>query len=129
MGTICDVYDAITSNRPYKNGWIPHESIKKMAEWNTHFDQNIFLSFVKTIGIYPVGSIVKLSNGKIGVVLNKGEKSLLKPIVKVFYSTKSECMINPEIIDLSLSHIKETIVSLHKQEDYNFGDLSNLWLN
>ena len=64
------------------------------------------------IGIYPVGSIVKLSNGKIGVVLNKGEKSLLKPIVKVFYSTKSECMINPEIIDLSLESVFKSRMSL-----------------
>ena len=38
MGAVCDVYDAITSNRPYKAGWDPAESIKRMAEWKGHFD-------------------------------------------------------------------------------------------
>ena len=39
MGAVCDVYDAITSNRPYKTGWDPAESIKRMAEWKGHFDR------------------------------------------------------------------------------------------
>jgi HD-GYP domain-containing protein (c-di-GMP phosphodiesterase class II) len=43
MGAVCDVYDAITSNRPYKAGWDPAESIRKMTEWcNGHFDGRIF---------------------------------------------------------------------------------------
>ena len=54
MGAVCDVYDALTSNRCYKNGWEPAETIRKMAEWrNGHFDERVFQAFVKTIGIYP----------------------------------------------------------------------------
>ncbi|MDD5612643.1 MAG: HD-GYP domain-containing protein, partial [Gallionella sp.] len=61
MGAVCDVYDAITSNRPYKNGWEPAESLRKMAEWSKgHFDQRIFQAFVRTVGIYPTGSLVRL---------------------------------------------------------------------
>jgi HD-GYP domain-containing protein (c-di-GMP phosphodiesterase class II) len=63
MGAVCDVYDAITSNRPYKSGWDPAESLRKMAEWaNGHFDPNVFQAFVKSMGIYPVGSLVKLTS-------------------------------------------------------------------
>jgi hypothetical protein len=56
MGAICDVYDAITSDRPYKRGWEPAEAIRRMAEWQEgHFDRTIFHAFVKLVGIYPTG--------------------------------------------------------------------------
>jgi HD-GYP domain-containing protein (c-di-GMP phosphodiesterase class II) len=68
MGAVCDVYDAVTSNRPYKAGWCPAESIKRMAEWKGHFDPAVFQAFVKSLGIYPIGSLVRLESGKLGVV-------------------------------------------------------------
>ena len=50
MGEVCDVYDAITSNRPYKDGWVPAESIARMAEWSKagQFDPAVFQAFVKS---------------------------------------------------------------------------------
>jgi HD-GYP domain-containing protein (c-di-GMP phosphodiesterase class II) len=61
MGAICDIYDAITSDRPYKAGWDPAESIRRMTQWcGTHIDEAVFRAFVKCIGIYPVGSLVRL---------------------------------------------------------------------
>ncbi|MDE2077577.1 MAG: HD-GYP domain-containing protein, partial [Burkholderiales bacterium] len=89
MGAVCDVYDAITSNRPYKAGWDPAESIQKMAQWSKegHFDERIFQAFVKSIGIYPIGSLVKLKSGRLAVVMEPGSTSLVCPIVKVFFST------------------------------------------
>ena len=102
MGAVCDVYDAITSNRPYKAGWDPAESLRKMAEWaKGHFDEKVFQAFVKSLGIYPIGSFVRLESGRMGVVLEQGEKSLLKPRVKVFFSAKAQAYIKPEIIDLA----------------------------
>lgn len=52
MGAVCDVYDAITSDRPYKKGWNAAEAIRRMAEWNGHFDPQVFRAFVKAVGIY-----------------------------------------------------------------------------
>src|SRR6185312_2818143 len=70
MGAVCDVYDAITSNRPYKVGWDPAESIRKMTEWSAgHFDQTVFQAFVRSIGIYPVGSLVRLESGRLGIII------------------------------------------------------------
>ncbi len=128
MGAVCDVYDAITSNRPYKNGWDPAESLRKMAEWSKgHFDDVVFQAFVKSVGIYPIGSLVKLESGRIGVVVDQTEKSLLTPKVKVFYSTKSNLRIPPEVLDLSSKTVGDKIAGREDPEKWNFTDLNELW--
>jgi HD-GYP domain-containing protein (c-di-GMP phosphodiesterase class II) len=119
MGAVCDVYDALTSNRCYKNGWEPAETIRKMAEWrNGHFDERIFQAFVKTIGIYPSGTLVRLKSGRLAIVIEQTEKSLLTPIVKSFFSTKSNEPFLPEVIDLSKS--QESIVSAEDPLKWGF---------
>lgn len=102
MGAVCDVYDAISSDRCYKKAWSPAESIHKMASWREgHFDEKVFQAFVKTIGIYPNGTLVKLKSGRLGVVMEQSKKSLTAPIVKVFFSMKANAHLPAEIIDLS----------------------------
>lgn len=111
MGSVCDVYDAITSNRSYKDGWSPAESIRKMASWkNGHFDESVFNAFVSTVGIYPAGTLIKLSSGRLGVVTDQSSQSLLKPEVKVFYSTTTKAHVSPKILNLAKS--SETICSI-----------------
>ena len=128
MGAVCDVYDAITSNRPYKTGWDPAESLRKMAEWsNGHFDQKVFQAFVKSMGIYPVGSLVQLSSGRIGVVTEQVTASLVMPRVKVFFSTKSNMRIASELVDLSSPGTTERIVGREDPEKWGFPDLDQLW--
>lgn len=128
MGAVCDVYDAITSNRPYKSGWDPAESLRKMAEWaNGHFDGKVFQAFVKSLGIYPIGSLVKLTSGRLGVVVEQTGKSLTTPSVKVFFSTKSNLRILPEVIDLSSPGVTEKIVSREDPSKWRFADLHELW--
>ena len=128
MTAICDVYDAITSDRPYKSGWDPSESIRRMAEWTKgHFDPRLFQAFVKSIGIYPVGSLVRLSSGRIGVVTEQGEKSLTSPRVKVFFSTKSDLRIPPEVVNLAEPGCNEKIVAREDPDKWRFPDLNELW--
>ena len=128
MGAVCDVYDAITSNRPYKSGWDPAESLRKMAEWsNGHFDGKVFQAFVKSLGIYPIGSLVKLTSGRLGVVVEQTGKSLTTPSVKVLFSTKSNMRIVPEVIDLSQQGAVEKIVSREDPAKWRFSDLNELW--
>lgn len=128
MGAVCDVYDAITSNRPYKNGWDPAESLKRMAEWaKGHFDEAVFQAFVKSLGIYPVGSFVALSSGRLGVVLEQSEKSLLKPVIKVFFSTRSQAYIKPEIIDLSRPGCPEKISGREDPAKWGIKDVDRFW--
>ncbi len=102
MGAICDVYDAITSDRCYKKGWDPADAIRKMATWKDgHFDEKIFHAFVKTLGIYPNGTLLKLESGRLGIVIEQSARSLTTPVIKVFFSTRSDAHIPMEIVDLS----------------------------
>ena len=129
MGAVCDVYDAITSNRPYKAGWDPAESIRKMTEWcNGHFDSRIFQSFIKSIGIYPIGSLVRLTSGRLGVVTEQSEKSLLTPNVKVFFSTKSNTYIKPEVLHLSLPGTTEKVVSREEAATWQLKNIDQYWV-
>lgn len=124
MGAVCDVYDALTSNRCYKAGWEPAEALRKMAEWkNGHFDERIFHAFVKTIGIYPSGTLVRLKSGRLAIVIEQTEKSLLTPIVKVFFSTKSNEPIMPEM--LNLAKATDAIANVEQAEKWGF-DLRQL---
>jgi HD-GYP domain-containing protein (c-di-GMP phosphodiesterase class II) len=128
MGAVCDVYDAITSNRPYKSGWDPAESIRKMTEWcKGHFDERVFQAFVKSIGIYPTGSLIRLSSGRLGVVIEQSEKSLLSPRVKVFFSTKSKAYIPPELIDLSRPGCNEKIAGREDAATWGLKDIDRFW--
>lgn len=128
MAAICDVYDAITSDRPYKKGWGPAESLQRMAQWQGHFDPLIFQAFVRVMGIYPVGSLVRLSSGRLAVVTEKNEGSLLKPKVKVFFSSKSKMPIEQEVVDLARAGCTESISAREHAEDWGFRNLDDLWV-
>ena len=130
MGAVCDVYDAITSNRPYKQGWCPAESIRKMAEWSKgHFDEKIFQAFVKSIGIYPVGTLVRLESGRLGVVVEQQVgKSLLAPKVRVFFSIKSMSYIAPELLDLAASGLQDKISNREDVSKWGLKDINRYWL-
>jgi len=119
MGAVCDVYDAITSDRSYKKGWEPADSIRKMAEWKDgHFDDHVFRAFVKTVGIYPTSTLVKLRSGRLGVVTDQSDKSLLKPKVKVFFSSSANAPIPMEIVDLAL--VKDSIDCVENPAAWGF---------
>lgn len=128
MGAVCDVYDAITSNRPYKAGWCPAQSIKKMAEWaDGHFDPRVFQAFVKSLGIYPIGSFIRLESGRLGVVVEQSEKSLLAPRVKVFFSTKANAYIPPELLDLSRPGIQDKIAGREDPSKWGINNVDEIW--
>ncbi|MBK7614093.1 MAG: HD-GYP domain-containing protein [Burkholderiales bacterium] len=125
MGSICDVYDAITSNRPYKAGWDPAESIARMASWKGHFDPLLFQAFVRSLGIYPTGSLVRLQSGKLAVVVEQNPASLVSPTVKTFFSTKSQMPMAPQLLDLANSNDK--IIGRENPAVWGFKHLDELW--
>lgn len=126
MAAVCDVYDAVTSDRPYRDRWGPAESIRKMAGWSGHFDQKVFHAFVKCIGIYPVGALVRLQSGRLAVVMEQHADYLLTPRVKVFYSASSRMPLPPECIDLACG--QDSIVSIESEKTWGFKSLEALWV-
>jgi HD-GYP domain-containing protein (c-di-GMP phosphodiesterase class II) len=129
MGAVCDVYDAITSNRPYKEGWEPGVSLQRMAQWADHFDDRVFKGFVKSVGIYPIGSMVKLKSGRLAVVIDQSHKSLLTPVLKVFFSIKSKSRIPIEVLDLSAPSARDSIIGHDDPALWGINDVSKIWSN
>lgn len=128
MSAICDVYDAISSNRPYKAGWDPAESLRRMAGWTGHFDGDLLKAFVRGLGIYPVGALVRLSSDKLAVVVEQNPGTLLAPRVRAFHSARSRTQILVADIDLAAPGGKERIVGVESPAQWGFRDLEKLWL-
>ena len=105
MAAIVDVYDAISSDRVYHKGLPPTISLKKILEWSDHYFEPILVQkFIRSVGIYPSGTLVRLDSGRLGVIVQQTEKNLLAPMVRVFYNSRQNYYIQPEIIDLSKSY-------------------------
>ncbi|HWH83575.1 MAG TPA: HD-GYP domain-containing protein [Burkholderiaceae bacterium] len=127
MGAICDVYDAISSARPYKSAWDPAESLSRMASWEGHFDPPMFASFVRSLGIYPTGSLVRLRSGRLAVVVKQHAKDLIAPTVKAFFSTRSNLPTAVTRLDLSRPDAGDVILRREPRDAWNFPHLETLW--
>ena len=126
ISSVCDVYDAITSNRPYKSGWDPAESLRRMATWQGHFDVAVMKSLVRVLGIFPLGSLVRLASDHLAVVIAGGKHPLAPPKVRVFYSAKSKAQVFRRDVDLALG--KDSIVGIESPKKWGFRDLEQLWM-
>ena len=130
MGAICDVYDAITSNRPYKQGWCPAESLRRMAAWRGgHLDATLFAAFVKCLGIYPLGTLVRLQSERLAVVVGQAAgKTLTSPKVRVFFSIRAGTCIAPCLIDLAAPGCQERIISTESAAQWGLLDVDRYWV-
>jgi putative nucleotidyltransferase with HDIG domain len=127
MGAVCDVYDAITSDRPYKAGWDPADSLARMASWKGHFDEDVLKAFIRSLGIYPTGSLVRLASGRLAVVVEQNQSKITAPRVKVFFSTKTNAQTKPLLLDLAQSGCTDKIVGREARENWPFKDIEDLW--
>lgn len=94
MGAICDVYDAVTSERPYKKPWNGNEALARMLEWEGHFDAEVLQAFIRSIGIHPRDALVRLHSNRLAVVLGTGDNPNA-PAVQVFYRVPDDSFCLP----------------------------------
>ncbi len=81
---VADVYDALTSDRPYRKAMLPSDAIEYiMGGFGTTFDPKVVKAFCRKVAPYPVGTCVRLSNGLIGIVTKNYELSSMRPVIRV----------------------------------------------
>lgn len=90
IGAIVDVYDAVTSDRAYGTALSAEDALKSMYEWRSKdFQPQLIEEFIRCMGIFPIGSLVELSNGTVGVVITINRARRLKPkVALVLTATK-----------------------------------------
>ncbi len=129
MGTVCDVYDAITSDRPYKKAWEPAIALSHMAKWaEGAYDMRIFKAFVKALGVYPNGSLVRLESQRLAVVIDQSPVSSIKPVVKAIWCAKTNQPTLPEVLRLHDSTCRDRIISRELVSDWPLGDITHHWM-
>jgi len=102
IGAIVDCYDAITSDRSYHAGLSAHDTLKKMYSWRGRDFQPVLVEqFIQCMGIYPIGSVVELSNGAIGVVTSINRTRRLKPKLALVLNPDKTPFTPARVIDLS----------------------------
>lgn len=127
MSSVCDVYDAVTSTRAYKDPWDPAEALRCMVSWKGQFDMTVLKALIASLGIYPAGSLVRLSSDRLAVVLEQRPGNLTRPLVRVFYSARLRSHVLHVDVDLSAPGCSESITGIESPAAWGFRDLHKLW--
>ena len=111
MVAIVDVYDAITADRCYHKGMPPTAALKKLLEWSgNHLDPLLVQEFIRCVGIYPVGSLVRLSNDHLGIVVEQNEAHHQTPVVMEMYDAKFNHYLPAKTLDLGNPSAQQEIL-------------------
>ncbi len=102
IAAVVDIYDAITSDRCYHKGQPAHEALQclYLISRKGHLDQALVQRFIQVVGVYPVGSIVELNTGEMGIVRRIHHESPLEPVVIIVKSAGNVLLSHPEEHDL-----------------------------
>jgi hypothetical protein len=102
IAAIVDIYDALSSERCYKKAMYPTVALSKLFEWSqSYLNRDLVEKFIAHLGIYPIGTLVRLENHFVGVVIDHGEKDLLHPVVRAVVDARKAKPITPIDIDLA----------------------------
>lgn len=119
MSTIVDVYDALTADRCYKKGMPPSHAFRILMQGcGTQFDHDLVHKFIKCMGVYPIGTLLKLSSKRLGIVVERNEEYPLLPTLKIIYSLTSMSHTDVKILDLSKQNGEE-IESVVDPKEFN----------
>jgi len=104
---IVDCYDAIISDRIFATALSPHDAVKKLYDWrDIDFQAELVEQFIQVVGIYPVGTVIELSDGKVGVIVAQNKVWRLRPQVMMLLDTDKKPLENFDVIDL-FTHVED----------------------
>lgn len=126
MAAICDTYDALASKRPHRSALGPAEAVAEMYKLKGHFDESLLTSFIRSIGIYPVGSLVRLESRMLGCVAAQRRDQLTRPVVRVFYSIPQRTHVPVHELDLALVPQPDRIVAREEPDRWGLDDWNSL---
>lgn len=118
MAAIVDVYDALTAERVYHTAMRPADALRKLQEWSRfHFNADLVGHFIRSLGIYPVRTVVRLESGKVGVVIDQNPADLLRPVLWVVYDAIKRAPLPAHRLDLGKA-LGDRILSYEAPETY-----------
>ncbi|SQD78186.1 HD-GYP domain-containing protein [Moritella yayanosii] len=119
MLSICDIYDALTANRCYKEGLTQLKSFSILLSLahDGQLDLDLVHAFIKCMGVYPVGSLVKLNSNRLAIVESYNKTDPTRPKVHSFYSLDKLDFENLNQIDLSM--VDDGIAESVRADDFN----------
>jgi HD-GYP domain-containing protein (c-di-GMP phosphodiesterase class II) len=99
---IADVYEALTADRKYRSrSFTPDEALRKMwSEGAKSFDMILLKNFIQMMGVFPIGSVVELTNGKFATVMDYPDGPMTPPLVMLLEKTGDGGMFGGEVINL-----------------------------
>lgn len=98
---VCDVYEAMQASRAYRRKWLPYQVVSHLLVSSTEtLDADVVKAFLRTMSAYPIGSLVRLDTGEVGVVVSSNPQSPIRPAVKIFLDKTGTATPNQELIDL-----------------------------
>lgn len=128
MGAICDVYDALTSERAHRPAWTPVQALAAMAAARGQFDRSLLAAFIKLVGVYPVGTLVRLASQRLALVIESRPEAPRQPLLQPFFSLRTGSRTLEDRIDLMREPNAERILQVENPKTWGFRDLDALWL-
>lgn len=121
IAAICDVFDAVTADRPYKRAWSPAEAVTRMWEWDGHFDRELLFAFMGCIGVFPPGMLVRLRSDRLAIVLPPAARGT-GLLVRAFLSTRDRSPFTPVDVAIGQSADDDQILNEEDPAAWDIAD-------
>jgi HD-GYP domain-containing protein (c-di-GMP phosphodiesterase class II) len=122
MAAICDTYDALASARPHRPAHGPAGAVAEMYKLKGRFDDSLLTNFIRSIGIYPAGSLVRMESRMLGCVATQRRDQLTRPVVRIFYSIAERTHVPVREIDLAAVPEPDKIVAREEPARWGLAD-------
>jgi HD-GYP domain-containing protein (c-di-GMP phosphodiesterase class II) len=120
ISAVADVYDALTTDRPYRKKFLPYDAVRLIvSRAEDEFCSDVVRTFVESVSIYPLGSLVKLNTEEIGMVVKVNRKAIVRPTIRVLFDSDGNILEEPINIDLVKDKERYIICAIDEEEVYS----------